>query len=280
MRARIVFLLKNRGAYIPFHHQFLLAQVIKGIVLKGGDPGFASFNIYNFSGLKGQTKPSRKGLHYYSTRVTLVVSSLNKSFIDYLLFHMFQLPQIEIGGLILQPEKVEMENLEAVHESDKFICISPMVLIEPKIMDESSKEFIDPEKDEFSDFVYDVTLQRMEACSLFNSDKLSTFNEFQVVPDKAYLDKLNNANKKFSRIYPLYDQDVKFELRGYTFPFTFYAAPEVKNFVFLNGIGALTHKGFGMVDIANQDPNVRAVEYKIPGLEDFKVVPLPDQDIQ
>jgi len=266
LRARIVFLLKNRGAYLPFHHQFLLAQLIKGVVLKGGDPTFTNFNIYNFSGLKGQTKPSRKGLHYYSTRVTLVVSSLNKEFIDYLLLHMFQLPQIEIGGLVLEPEKVEIENLDNVSESEKFICISPMVLIEPKIMDESSKEFIDPEKDEFSDYVYDVTLQRMEACSLFDSDKLSEFNEFQVVPDQAYLDKLNNANKKFSRIYPLFDQDVKFELRGYTFPFTFHAAPEVKSFVFLNGIGALTHKGFGMVDVANQDPNNRAVAYEIPGL--------------
>ncbi len=271
MRARIVFLLKNRGAYLPFHHQFLLAQLIKGVILKGGDSKFTNFNIYNFSGLKGQTKPSRKGLHYYSTRVTLVVSSLNKEFIDYLLLHMFQLPQIEIGGLVLEPEKVEIENLDNVSESEKFICISPMVLIEPKIMDESSKEFIDPEKDEFSDYVYDVTLQRMEACSLFDSDKLSEFNEFQVVPDQAYLDKLNNANKKFSRIYPLFDQDVKFELRGYTFPFTFYAAPEVKNFVFLNGIGALTHKGFGMVDVANQDPNNRAVAYEIPGLEGFTV---------
>ena len=276
MRARIVFLLKNRGAYLPFHHQFLLAQVIKGIILKGGNPNFTSFNIYNFSGLKGQTKPSRKGLHYYSTRVTLVVSSLNKSFIDYLLLHMFQLTQIEIGGLILQPEKVEIENLDTVAESDKFICISPIVLMEPKIMDESSKEFIDPERDKFSDLVYDATLQRMEACTLFNTDDLSKFNEFQVMPDKAYLDKLNNANKKFSRIYPLFDQDVKFEVRGYTFPFVFYAALEVKNFVFLNGIGALTHKGFGMVDIANQDPNVRTVEYKIPGLENFTVESSPD----
>ncbi len=275
MRARIVFLLKNRGAYLPFHHQFLLAQVIKGIVLKGGDSNFTLFNIYNFSGLKGQTKPSRKGLHYYSTRVTLVVSSLNKSFIDYLLLHMFQLPQIEIGGLILQPEKVEVENLDAVAESDKFICISPIVLMEPKIMDESSKEFIDPENDEFSDLVYDATLQRMESCTLFNTEDLSKFNEFQVVPDKTYLDKLDNANKKFSRIYPLFDQDVKFEVRGYTFPFVFHAAPEVKNFVFLNGIGALTHKGFGMIDIANQDPNVRAVEYKIPGLEDFTMESSP-----
>ncbi len=276
MRARIVFLLKNRGAYLPFHHQFLLAQTIKGIVLKGGDPNFAAFNIYNFSGLKGQTKPSRKGLHYYSTRVTLVVSSLNKDFIDYLLLHMFQLPQIEVGGLVLQPEKVEMENLDSVAESDKFICISPIVLMEPKIMNESTKEFIDPEQDEFSDFVYDVTLQRMEACKLFNSEDLTKFNEFQVVPDKAYLDKLNNANKKFSRIYPLFDQDVKFEVRGYTFPFVFYAAPEVKNFVFLNGIGALAHKGFGMIDIANQDPNVRTIEYKIPGLEHFTVEPSQD----
>ena len=140
-------MLKNRGAYLPFHHQYLLAQLIKGITLKGGDEKYANFNIYNFSGLKGQTKPSRKGLHYYSTRVTLVVSSLNKSFIDYLLLNLFKLPQIEIGGLILQPEKVEIEHIEEIEKNDKFICISPMILSEPKIMDESSKEFIHPEKE-------------------------------------------------------------------------------------------------------------------------------------
>ncbi|MCB0494497.1 MAG: CRISPR-associated endoribonuclease Cas6 [Cyclobacteriaceae bacterium] len=267
MRARIVFLLKNRGAYIPFHHQFLLAQLIKGIVLKGGNPNFSSFKIFNFSGLKGQTKPSRKGLHYYSSRVTLVVSSLNKAFLDYLLLNLFQLPQVEVGGLILQPEKVEVENIDSVEKNDKFICISPLVLMEPKILDDTSKEFIQPEDDEFSDLVYEATLQRMEACSLFDSDKLTTFNEFQIVPDKAYLDKLNESHKKFSRVYPLYDQDVKYEVRGYTFPFSFYAEPEVKKFVFLNGLGALTHKGFGMIDVAHQDPNVRAEEYEIPGLE-------------
>ena len=271
MRARIVFLLKNRGAYIPFHHQYLLAQLIKGIVLKGGDQGYAAFNIYNFSGLKGQTKPSRKGLHYYSTRVTLVVSSLNKSFIDYLLLNLFKLPQVEIGGLILQPEMVEIEHIDDVEINDKFICISPIILSEPKVMDESSKNFIHPERDEFSDLVYDATLQRMESCKLFDSETLTSFNEFQVVPDKDYLERIESSNKKFSRIYPLFDQDVKFEVRGYTFPFNFYASPEVKKFVFLNGIGALTHKGFGMVDVAHQNPNIRAEKYEIPGLENFTI---------
>jgi CRISPR-associated endoribonuclease Cas6 len=62
LRTRIIFSLKNRGAYVPFHHQYLLAQVIKGLLIFGPEKSYLDFNQYNFSGLKGQTKVSRKGL--------------------------------------------------------------------------------------------------------------------------------------------------------------------------------------------------------------------------
>jgi len=56
--------------------------------------------------------------------------------------------------------------------------------------------------------------------------------------------------------------NVKYEVRGYTLPFTLYAAGEVQDFVFKCGLGAFTHKGFGMLDLANNMPSQRTEPYK------------------
>jgi len=240
--------------------------MLKAVLIKGGDQQFVDFKNFNFSGLKGQTKPSRKGLHFYSSRVTLVISSPNRQFIDYLLYNLMKITRVEVGSMIITPEKVELESIDGVGKKDKFICLSPLVLLEPQIMNEESKLFIDPETDEFSDHLYDNTMQRLEDIESFSPTQLEKFKEFQLVPDKAYLDKINQSHKKFSRVYPVYDQDVKFEVRGYTFPFNLYAEPEVKRFVFLNGLGAATHKGFGMIDFANLDPNERVELYDVPDI--------------
>ena len=266
MRVRIIFFLKNRGAFVPFHHQFLLAQMLKAVVMVGGDKDFLSFNGFNFSGLKGQTKSSRKGLHYYSTRVTLIVSSRNIDFLNYLLLNMFKMQRLEMGSLVLEPERVEVEKLPDVNDYEKFICLSPILLSEPSLLDSSASQFIDPLEDEFSDKLYDLAMQHIENLAIFDTETMTSFNQFQVVPDKDYLVKLAENNKKFSRVYPVYDQDVKFDVRGYTFPFFFYAAPDLKEVVFLDGLGAFSHKGFGMIDLANVDPNERVEPYEIPGL--------------
>ena len=266
MRVRIIFFLKNRGAFVPFHHQFLLAQMLKAAVLVGGKSEYLNFIEFNFSGLKGQTKSSRKGLHYYSSRVTLIVSSRNVDFLNYLLASMFKMDRLEMGSLILTPERVELENLPDTSNYEKFICLSPILLAKPSLTDSNASDFIDPRTDEFSDKLYDLTMQHIENLNLFDAGTRETFNKFQIEPDKAYLEKLEENNKKFSRVYPTYDQDVKFEVRGYTFPFFFYAAAELKEVIFLDGLGAMPHKGFGMIDLANEDPNDRVEPYQIPGL--------------
>jgi CRISPR-associated endoribonuclease Cas6 len=74
-----------------------------------------------------------------------------------------------------------------------------------------------------------------------------------LVPDKDYINRLQSSHKKFARIYPLYDSDIKYEVRGYTFPFTLYAPQPVQQFVYENGLGHFSHKGFGMLDVASQD---------------------------
>jgi CRISPR-associated endoribonuclease Cas6 len=251
---------------VPFHHQYLLAQLIKGLILQGGDRKYRDFVNYNFSGLKGQTKISRNGLHYYSSRITLVLSSSDKDFIDYLLKVLFTYDQVEVGNLVMVPEFVEEEKMPDITEATKFICISPLVLLKPEFNDATAKSFISPTSDQFSDMLYESTIYRMEQEGSFSQEQLSSFYKFQVVPDRGYLNKIREGQKKFARIYPLFDQDVKYEVRGYTFPFTLYAAREVQEFIFSNGLGSCTHKGFGMLDIANSDPTQRAARYELEGV--------------
>ncbi len=253
LRIRIVFSLKNRGAYVPFHHQFLLAQAIKGLVISGGNKSFFDYSLYNFSGLKGQTKISRKGLHFYSSKVTLVFSASDKEFLDYLLKVLFEQKDLVIGSLQLVPEAVENEDPVTITDSVKFLCISPIVLLPASFNDETGKRFVAPESDEFSDLLYDSTIARMEASKKFSPEELADYYKFQLVADKDYISRLQASHKKFARIYPLYDSDIKYEVRGYTFPFTLYAPQPVQQFLYENGLGYFAHKGFGMLDVAGSE---------------------------
>uniref|UniRef100_UPI004048B7CD CRISPR-associated endoribonuclease Cas6 n=1 Tax=Algoriphagus sp. TaxID=1872435 RepID=UPI004048B7CD len=262
MRVRLIFSLKNKGSFLPFHHQYILAQFLKGLIVKGGKEEFYNYNFFNFSGLKGQTKVSRSGLHYYSSLVTLVLSSQSEEFIDYLLEQVFATSKIELGNLILSPEYTELEAEPILEVSNKFVCISPLVLITPAFNEEAGKRFINPDSDEFSDLLYESTLTRMEKSGWYSPEQMESFFKFQLVPDMVYVNKLKEQQKKFARIYAVYDLDVKYEVRGYTLPFTLYAAPEVQDFVFKCGLGAFTHKGFGMMDLATHPADNKTTPYK------------------
>lgn len=181
---------------------------------------------------------------------------------DYLLEQVFATPKIELGNLILSPEYTELENEPELETSNKFVCISPLVLITPAFNEEIGKRFISPDSDEFSDLLYESTLTRMERSGWYTPEQMESFYKFQVVPDMNYVNKLKEQQKKFARIYSVYDMDVKYEVRGYTLPFTLYAAPEVQDFVFKCGLGAFTHKGFGMLDLANHPSGTRTTTYK------------------
>lgn len=259
MRVRIIFGLTNKGASVPFHHQFLLSNLITTLIHKEPER-FQGFYDFNYSGLKGQTKVGKDGLHFYSNKVTLVISSRSEEFIEFVVKQLFKLQHVEIGKLLLIPLSVEQEAQPDFKEDTKFICISPLVVIDPLKPDSDSKKFISPFMDEFSDNLYDNTMQRMENAG-YSAEQLATFYKFQVVPDTNYLTKIKEEEKKFARIFPVFDKGEKYEVRGYTFPFTLYAAPEVQSFVFNSGLGIMCHKGFGMLDVANQDPNTRTTPY-------------------
>ncbi|WP_276372445.1 CRISPR-associated endoribonuclease Cas6 [Chryseolinea sp. H1M3-3] len=263
MRTRIIFSLKNRGAYVPFHHQYLLAQVIKGLLMFGPQKEFLDFNQYNFSGLKGQTKVSRKGLHYFSAKVTLVFSCSDQRFLEYFLARVLEQKEIIVGNLHLIPESTEVEEPVKITDESRFLCISPIVVIPAAFNDDSSKKFVSPESDEFSDLLYESTLGRMEATGKYTAEQLTSFYKFQLVADHEYIQRIQASHKKFARIYPLFDNDVKFEVRGYTFPFILYAAREVQEFIYENGLGYFTHKGFGMLDVANNDSIQRTPQHDV-----------------
>ena len=216
---------------MPFHHQFLLAQTIKGLLMLSANKQFTSYTQYNFSGLKGQIKISRKGLHFYSSKVTLVFAASDQTFLDYFLATLFEQKELMIGNLQLVPESYEKEDAVAISDSVKFLCISPVVLISASFNDERGKRFISPESegDEFSDLLYDSTIARMESSGKYTPEQLAQYYKFQLVPDKDYINRIQTSHKKFARIYPLFDSDVKYEVRGYTFPFTLYAPQPIQH---------------------------------------------------
>jgi CRISPR-associated endoribonuclease Cas6 len=110
----------------------------------GKNEKFFSYTQYNFSGLKGQIKISRKGLHFYSSKVTLVFSSSDQEFLDYFNSVLFAQKELLVGALQLIPESVENEEPVSITDSVKFLCISPIVLVPASFNDESGKAFYQP----------------------------------------------------------------------------------------------------------------------------------------
>jgi CRISPR-associated endoribonuclease Cas6 len=254
MRVRIIFGLKNKGAVLPFHHQKLISILVRE-VMGSNDPHLEQFN---FSGLKGQTKVVREGLSYFSKRVTIVFSSMNEKIIRSFIEKIFILPTVKLGNLLLEPEYAEEELPPLMTSSCKYLCISPLVLFNFKD-NQRNKRFISPVSDEFSDLLYESTMHRMEKSGLYTSEEITTFNKFQIVPDKDYLDKIAKEEKKFARIYTLNEELEVKEVRGYTFPFSLYASPKVQEFIYHNGFGELTYVGFGMLDFHEKETIQRKV---------------------
>ncbi len=261
MRVRIIFSLINKGAMVPFHHQYLVDELVLNI-LKKEKNDFEENLDYNFSGLKGQTRISKKGLHFYSSRITIVFSSYNDAFIQFLLDEIFKMPSVQIGELELVPESVEKEEFPSMETATKYLCISPIVLLTSKLEDSFSKRFISPTEDTFSDFLYESTMQRMEKSGLYTAEKITNFFKFQFAPDIDYLNKIKATDKKFARIYNVYEDNLNYEIRGYTLPFTLFADAEVQEFVLNFGLGAYTNKGYGMLDLVESNKIIRVPMYE------------------
>lgn len=258
MRVRLIFKNKEKGANVPFHHQYYLFRFFKGLIKKCGREEYANFKHYNFSGLKGQTTVSKSGLHFYSSKITVVFSCSDKNFIDSIIEVLFSLPEVKLNGLTIIPHEVELENQIEFGEETKYICISPLILLNPEFSSDIGKRFIHPESDEF--------VNQLES-ALFSQETLRELGGFEFLPDKNYLKKLEDRGKKYSRVYPLFDQDVPYEVRGYTFPFTLKGSPELHQYLFENGLGLFNDKGFGMLDLAEVTPGSKTIPYFTGQLE-------------
>jgi CRISPR-associated endoribonuclease Cas6 len=263
MRVRLIFGLVNKGAYVPFHHQYLITEFLTPYIEKYlksiKEP---SRVFYNFSALKGQTRVGKEGLHFYSSKVTLIFSSNDPGLVESLVNQLFNETEVMLGKLVLNPINVDQEKLADFTNEMKYICLSPLAIITPQENPVDAKRFINPSFDVFSDALYENTLNRMERAGA-TPEEIAQYFQFQLVPDKDYLSKIKGEEKKFARIFPVFINDEKYEVRGYTFPFTFYAHPKVQEFVFTCGFGVFGEKGFGMLDIANTDPNLRIIPYPI-----------------
>lgn len=259
MRIRLVFLLRNKGGTLPFHHQNHIYKMLQQVV---GEDALRANPQFNFSGLKGQTKVGKDGLHYFSKRVTLVISGLNESFCKHIIDRIFAHEEISLGSLALEPELVEQETLPPpTDQARRYLCISPLVVLNtPQSV--RNKDFIHPSSDEFSDLLYECTMERMERSGEYTHEELSAFFRFQVVPDRAYLEKILAEEKKFARIYTVEEEGIVREVRGYTFPFELYASPEVHKFVLDHGFGEFCPHGFGMLDIVSELPPHREIIFE------------------
>jgi CRISPR-associated endoribonuclease Cas6 len=195
------------------------------------------------------------------------LSSPKQEFLDFLLKEIFKMDEIELGELILNPESTELEEVDEMDKEMKFICISPIVAIHSGSNSNHDKRLVSPESDEFSDLLYDSTLERMEDSMRFSKEKMNSFNKFQFVPDQGYLNKLKAKDKKFARIYAVTQDDNRHEVRGYTLPFKLHAAPEVQQFIFNCGLGNYTDKGFGMLDLANVGSDKKTSPYTFSKVE-------------
>jgi CRISPR-associated endoribonuclease Cas6 len=248
VRVRVIFLTENVGAAIPFHHQFILSKLVKEMI--ASHPDFSGFKHYCFSGVKGQNKVSRDGLQILSNKVTIVFSSFNKDFLEYLVGKIFSYRRIDIGNLRLKPDCAEVESSFSSSDNKvKYLCISPITTGNPRILSYDSQKYIKPGTDEFSDAIFEQTMISMEKSGLYTPTQLSSFFRFQIVPDADYLAKLQDDEKKISRVYYSYIDGKKLEVRGYTIPFALYAEKEVHDYIINVGVGSLNQEGFGMVDI-------------------------------
>lgn len=127
-----------------------------------------------------------------------------------------------------------------------------MVLLRPD--EDGAKQFVSPDTDLFSDLLYESTMMRMEKTGEYTSEQIDSFFRFQVVPDKTYLERIRSEEKKFARIYSYPDDSGLIqEIRGYTMPFVLFAAPEVHEFVFNNGMGEISRNGYGMLDMTDNN---------------------------
>jgi CRISPR-associated endoribonuclease Cas6 len=164
----------------------------------------------------------------------------------------FAFPQINIGKLELLPKSHQLIPDPPFTQRMKYVCISPLI-VEPAVPEDAAKpEALDPSSHEFSDYLYNSVIERMENAG-YSDDDLNEFAEFELQPDRNYINKILADGKKLSRNYK---NDNNEAMAGYLIPFVLHAHPKVQKFIWDSGLGLYCDNGFGMIDIvAPKDAN-------------------------
>ena len=242
MRVKISFLRDQMSANtIPLHHQTLLAESLSKLI----DQFSTDHSLINFSSLKGTSKIQNGFMRFLSSKVTLVISSRKEDIIEKLVAKIFENPFLAIGKMNLIPRSHEVIPDPEFLQKMRYLCISPLILVDPNKDAERSQLTIDPTSQEFSDILYEQTLDRMEKAG-YTETQLNSFAEFDAQPDRDYVSKLQETGKKFARYYRSADGS---SMMGYLLPFTLHAHPEVQRFIWDSGAGVLNDQGYGMVDL-------------------------------
>ena len=242
MRIKISFLREHVSANsIPLHHQKLLADSLGELM----DDIVSDRSFFNFSSLKGTSKITNGFMRFLSSKITLVVSSRNQEYAEALVKRVFDKPFLAVGKMNLIPKTYEVIPDPSFQTKMRYLCISPLIMVNPDKEVERAQEMIDPTSQQFSDLLYNITLDRMEKAG-YSESQLNEFAEFEAQPDMEYINKINESGKKYARFYKSATGNT---MLGFLLPFTLHAHVEVHKFIWEVGLGVLTEEGYGMVDL-------------------------------
>ena len=230
MRIKISFLREASSINsIPLHHQKLVTDCLGPMM----DSITSDRTAFNYSSLKGTSKIQNGFMKILSSKVTLVISGKNKEHLELLVKTIFEQPHITIGKMNLVPKMYHVIPDPEFQTRMRYLCISPLILVDPNKDSERALLHVDPTSHEFSDILYNDVLDRMER-SGYTEAQLNEFAEFEVTPDQEYVKKVNETGKKYARHYKSFSG---MSMMGYLIPFTLHAHAEVHKFIWLVGMG-------------------------------------------
>jgi len=246
MRTKISLIkVQGNAGLVPLHHQQLVSAFMEEVITEVGRKA----DRYVFSSLKGTSKVQNGQIRFLSNKVTLVVASGDREFLEQFLEKMLTKKYYNLGKLNVMPKAHEVIPDPEFKTVMKYVCISP--IIPAAAVAEGSPEPVplDPMSHEFSDMIYNVVIDQMEKAG-FSEDELNSFAEFEITPDVNYINKLNEGGKKFARMYKNNENKL---MIGYLLPFMLHAHPKVHKFIWDGGFGLYGTHGYGMIDIVQPE---------------------------
>ncbi len=244
MRIKISFLkVHGSNGLVPLHHQKIISAFMEEVI---AELPYKSMT-YNFSSLKGTSKVLNGQIRFLSSKVSLVVSASEPDFTDAWVKKIFEKRLVSFAKLTLVPKSEEIIPDPVFNTVMRYVCISPVIPDKPFAIapEDVTPNPLDPRSQEFSDMIYDSIIERMEQAG-FTEAQLNEFAEFEITPDAGYIQKLQESQKKFARVYK---NNLNQTIQGYLLPFSLHAHPTVQKFVWESGLGLYTNQGYGMIDI-------------------------------